>query len=344
MTPHQVVEIFPLQDDTDAESMIGLHNNVWAELLGDRAPSNVDEYRARHSRSSMDQRHFVVQDEDQSVIGLLITVQWNDGSNEHFQFAQIFVDLNHRRRGIAKALLAKAYEVGVASGRNTISLDTLESVPAGEAFCLAMGATVAMREHINIVDVADLDIEMLERWRSEGPGRAPGYEMLVWEDGYPEEFFGPVADLWFMADEDMPFEDLDMEPAKATAEEVAEILEQNLGLVERITAMPRHIDSGELVGFSELIRAKSDPENIQTTLTMIHRDHRGHALGKWAKAAAILRGVERWPAGIRVKTENAKSNDAMLAINNAIGFEPRNSLVSYQTTTDVIAKYLGLAK
>ena len=75
LAQYSPTEIFTLEDDSDAESMIGLHNAIWAELLEDRAPSSVEEYRARHRRSNMDNRHFVVRsNDDGDVVGLLITV------------------------------------------------------------------------------------------------------------------------------------------------------------------------------------------------------------------------------------------------------------------------------
>jgi GNAT superfamily N-acetyltransferase len=337
----ELTEVFPLTDDADADVMIGLYNAVWAELLSDRAPTPVGAYRARNTRSTMEVRHFITRDLSGDIDGLLITMHWIDGTNQHFQFAQIFVRADARRQGIGTLLVERAHDVATDAGRTTISLDTFDSVPAGEAFCEAIGAAPAIREHMNVVDVANLPTAMLETWRSDGPVRAPGSEMLLFEDGFPEELYEEVAGLWFMASEDMPLEDLDLEPPSASAAEVAEILENTSGLLDRLTAMPRHIESGELVGFSELLHFHSDPTNIQTTLTMVHRDHRGHALGKWAKAAVILRGLERWPDAVRIRTENAKSNAAMLAINDAIGFESRNTLVGYQITTDALAAYLS---
>ena len=167
--------------------------------------------------------------------------------------------------------------------------------------------------------------------------------MLVFEDTYPAEHLDSIAALWIMADEDMPLEDLDLNPQSETAESVAALVAARQGLVESITAMPRHKESGDLVGFSELFFRKSDRDTLQTTLTMVHRDHRGHALGKWVKAEAILRGLERWPSGVRIKAENAKSNAPMLAINDAIGFKSKDTVLGYHAPVETIAAYLQQA-
>jgi hypothetical protein len=49
--------------------------------------------------------------------------------------------------------------------------------------------------------------------------------------------------------------------------------------------------------------------------------HRGRGLAKWAKAAMLLRLRDERPEVLCVRTSNAFSNDAMLAINTALGFK-----------------------
>lgn len=341
MSAPTITEVFPLTDEADAGAIIGILNEVWAELAPHRAPVSIVDHRASYTTARMKVRHFLAVGQDGDRLGLLITLEFLDGSNDHLVFVEIDVLRRARRRGIGTALLAKALEVATEGGRTTMGFDTYDTVPAGAQWCESFGATVAMREHLNAVEVVDLDIEMLERWRREGPSRAPGYDMLIWTDGYPTEYLEQVAGLWFMGEEDMPLEDMTFNPPSVSASFVAERLEQSAGVLERLTAIPRHIESDTLVGFSELLYRRSDPNNIQTTLTMVHRDHRGHALGKWVKAAVILEGLMRWPNGRRILTENAKSNDAMLGINDAIGFKPLGTLLLYEAETTKVDKYLA---
>lgn len=340
MVEYVLREIFPLTSDEDAEQMLPLYNTVSNEMNPYHRAFTTADYRSRFERRGMNTRHFIAVGADGSVLGLGAPTHFTEGANGHLQWLDLFVDPHHRRSGIGRALLAKALEVAVAGGRTVMTIDTSASMPAGAAFCEAVHAEVGLREFINVVDVDTLDIGMLERWRSGGPERAPGYEVLIWEDDYPEEHYSPIAVLIAMAEEDIPLEDLDMAPLVVTEEHVREWVAKTKGVAEFVTVVARHVDSGELVGFSELIRRFSDSETIQTSLTMVHRDHRGHGLGKWIKAVALLRGLERWPDAVRIKTENAMSNDAMVGINKLIGFEPRNTMLSYQVTIDVVEQYL----
>ncbi|MEZ5175405.1 MAG: GNAT family N-acetyltransferase [Acidimicrobiia bacterium] len=340
MSNSTIREIFPLTSDADLDMMLPVYNTVWDELNPQRSHITGADYRSSINRSSIDTRHFVTIDDVGLANGLAVASHFVDGSNEHLQWLVLLVRPDARRRGIARALLARAHEFAVDSGRSKMTAETFASMPDGALFAERIGADIGMREDINFVDIDALDLPMLERWRGEGPSRAPGYEVLVWDDAYPPESYDALARLVRIAEEDMPMEDLEFDPLETTADTIREWVANAEGVLEFITAVPRHIESGELVGFSELIYRFSDPHTMQTALTVVHRDHRGYALGKWIKAAAILRGVERWPDAVRIKTENAHSNDAMLGINHEIGFEKRNTVLDYQASTDVIAAYL----
>ncbi len=341
MSDYPFEEVFPFADTAQADEIMPLYNFVEAELVPGTQPVTVADYRAKFDRPNMEFRHFVSRDNAGVVEGLVIPMRWTDGSNDHFQWVQVLVRADSRRRGIGSSLLKKAHAVAVEFGQTTMSADAFESFPASTGFAESVGATVAIREYINVVEVVDLDIEMLERWRAEVPVRAQDYEMLVWDDGYPAEHHASIAALWVMADEDMPYEDLDLNPPTETAQSVCKVVEARIGLTESVTAVARHKESGALAGWSELLRRNSDKLKLETTLTMVHRDHRSHALGKWVKAEVILRGLERWPSGVRITTENAMSNAPMLGINNAIGFKPKDALLGYQASTETVAAYLN---
>ena len=69
-------------------------------------------------------------------------------------------------------------------------------------------------------------------------------------------------------------------------------------------------------------------------------EHRGHALGKWLKATNILRILVEWPEVVDIRTHNADSNDAMLGINNQLGFKPYTVDIHWQISTDDARAYV----
>ncbi len=340
MNIQATIDFLPFTSDADAAIVVPFHNRAFEEMHPRRMHVTTDEFRGRYMNSRTERSFFGIMDTEGELAALGQSVRWIDGTNAELTFIQNLVRPDLRQQGLGRSILRRALEIADEHGRTILTADTVDTVPPGVAFAEKVGANLSIREHINIVAVEDLDIAMLERWRDEGPVRAASYELLPWIDGYPEEHHGQIARLFVMADEDMPFEDASFEPQAETAESVKEDLDRSAGTVERITSVIRHIESGDIVGFSELLMLHKGNPTLNTTLTAVNRDHRGHAIGKWIKADAILRGIERYPDATHIQTENAFSNAPMLGINNAIGFEPEHTVLSYEATADRVRAYL----
>lgn len=69
------------------------------------------------------------------------------------------------------------------------------------------------------------------------------------------------------------------------------------------------------------------------------RDWR-RSLGKWLKAAMLLRIREELPQVRVVATGNATSNAAMLSINVRLGFKPHREGIGVQMSLDELEAYL----
>ncbi len=332
-----------MSSDETAENVVSFRSAARQEVMPRLPAITVEEFRVGLSDPSQETVFYGITDGSGAIEALGVAVHFVDGPNAHLQWTQISVRPDMRRRGYARQLLARACSIADVAGRTMLGADAYDSVPAGDAFALTVGANVGMREQINVVRTAAVDRTMLETWRQDGPVRADGYEVLQWVDGYPPEHDAQLARLFVGADEDMPFEDAAFDPGAETAATVRSRLERSKGTITRITSVARHIESGDIVGFSELFVRKSDQESLFTSLTAVDRDHRGHALGKWLKADAILRGMERWPDATSIQTENAHSNAPMIGINREIGFEVEHTAIFYQATVEKVREYLARA-
>ena len=336
----QIVSLDPLSDDETAAFVVPFHNAALNELFPDRKEAGADEFKARFAAPEMETRFFGAFDVDGKLVGLCVVRLWIDGTNKHLLFVQVLVRPDRRRQGLGRLLLERAVEIAGTTGRSMIMADTFDTVPEGALFAAAVGADVGIREHVSRVAVAKLDTPGLRTWLDCGLTGALDYDLIRWTDGYPDTNLGAVAELFVMADEDMPFEDAAFEPITETAASLKLRLDASKPFVQRVTSVAVHRSTGQLVGFSELIRRLSDTSTLFTTLTTVHRDHRGHGLGKWLKADVITAAIARFPDTQHVQTENAFSNAAMLGINDAIGFVPQYTLTSYQLATDQVRQYL----
>ena len=69
------------------------------------------------------------------------------------------------------------------------------------------------------------------------------------------------------------------------------------------------------------------------------RRNRGHALGKWLKAAVALHVLDRWDGVTAFTTSNAASNDAMLGINTAMGYVLRSASSTWEVPVADVARW-----
>ena len=67
---------------------------------------------------------------------------------------------------------------------------------------------------------------------------------------------------------------------------------------------------------------------------------RGHGLGKWLKAAMLLKVLAERPDVTLVRTGNADMNVPMLKINHALGFKPYIAHTVWQLDTAAVGAKL----
>ena len=68
-----------------------------------------------------------------------------------------------------------------------------------------------------------------------------------------------------------------------------------------------------------MVPAGDMPKVYQWT-TLVRRDHRGRRLGAAVKLQNLLALQERYPERTEIHTTNAETNDAMIGINDRLGF------------------------
>ncbi len=311
------------------------------EARPDEPPVPFDAFRARY-RSTPSYRESIawIASENGEPIGYVSVDFDRTGDNDHVLEVFAGVDSAHRRRGLGRELLARAVEAGEADGRTLFLGYSNSRVPSGAAVLQRIGAEEGLVERESELDLTRVDRTMVDRWVAEGPQRAGDYELVVIEDDLPEEFLEAFAALYAVTN-DAPRDNLDIADTSRTPEQIRERDERrHESGGERILCIARHRPTEELAGWTELGRHPSEPEKVHQYWTAVHPGHRGYALGKWLKATTIARTFERWPEARKIVTENAVSNDAMLGINNQLGFEEVSAWSVWQLPLSEVRKYV----
>lgn len=327
-----IADIHALKVQLKAEGRPGEPAEPLSEVTNGirKLPSDMEDwsYEIRHDSTG-------------ELVGLARGGVERTGDNEHLFWFDPEVPAEHRRRGIGTWLLAQATEAAVAAGAEILTGWTTSRVPAGEHYASALDAEARQVNRESELDLTKIDWELVDRWVEEAPARAPGYSLELTEGVYPESHYDDVIAWWEIMNT-APRDDLDWNDDHLTKERLAEWEAQfAASSSDRWEYIARHLDSGACVGVTNVWFADWNPVVIHQGDTGVHPDHRGHALGKWLKAAMLQKIRAERPEGRVVRTGNAFSNDAMLGINNALGFRESCADTAWQLPVERARKLVG---
>ena len=257
-----------------------------------------------------------------------------DEANRHRANVEVFGavwDIDAATIGLVGAL-----DIARAEGRRVITgwgPNTVEE----HRFWTGVGATLSFRERMSALDLTAVDTDRMDAWIAEGARRAPDVTLVRWVDRCPDEHLAPWIESQ-LAMNDMPHEGLDINAWEVDEGDVRddEATARDLGL--RVMSVLAVDAEGRAAGHTRVFVIPARPAASYQWDTAVVDRHRGRGIGKWVKADMWrwLRAEE--PAVTRLTTGNAQSNDAMLAINVAMGYEP---VVEYGAWQAPIEDMLG---
>lgn len=256
--------------------------------------------------------------------------------NQHIRNVWISVHPAHRRRGIGRALWRAAMDfIGDADGV-VVQVWTMSRVPAASAFAERVGATAGLHMRTSQLDLAAIDRKLIAEWAKIDPA---GYRLEWVPSDTPDAQMDNVVEAIRVMNT-MPREDLQWEDWKITPETVRE-QDRNRKKRGQERWMVLAIDgaTGKTAGFTEVYIDPRIPEVLHQGGTAVEPSHRGKGIGKWVKAKMIEKILREMPEARYIRTGNAGSNAAMLAINVGMGFKPAWEEVVWQMPLAEARKY-----
>jgi GNAT superfamily N-acetyltransferase len=274
---------------------------------------------ARSLPSRFDDHTWVAEDEDGTPAGCAAC--WSDAAGDPRSMeSYVYVRLPWRRRGLGRRLGRAVVEEAASLGISKLVWSSYDTIAAGEDFSRRVGGRVGRVNRTSELVLEGLDWERVESWVAEGPRRAVGYRLEYWEGPLPEHVLDDAARVQRLVNA-QPRDDLEVGDVNLNASQAAEV-DRHLSESGRLrwTLFIRD-PGGRCVGGTELTFEPWDPATARQQNTATDPGHRGRGLAKWAKAAMLLRLRSERPDVLCVRTSNAFSNEAMLAINAALGFD-----------------------
>ncbi len=320
------IEVHEVTADRDEliAAVVVTRNATFPEVYPDDPAMGADEIRADLFGTTVQKRvRTWVALADGAPAGDISFELEDDEENAHLASSDWFAVVpGRRRRGVADALARRSLDDLAAEGRTSLLLWGHQAAPdIGRIYAERLGLTERTEERCSRMTMAEHDSALMDEWLASGNTRSDGYRMVQFGARCPDEFMGAYLQATSAMD-DMPTDELEWAIAatdEALARSREDLWDQRRFTVARSLVLAPD-DSG--AGFSELFVSGFRPTLAWQGDTGVARDHRGHGLGRWVKAAN-LRYAQRLAPGFEVvETYNAQSNPWMLDINVAMGFRP----------------------
>ena len=324
----------------DFLEMVRVRNLVYEEISGNRDEELEPEaLLPTYQRSAFEQRlawGVWVHDEMVGRAGLTLP---QDGE-ETAAYAHVELLRSAWDRGIGTAALSTVEAAAAAQGRRVVEAWIEHPSAGGEQltpptgfgcipvdhsarFALRHGYALEQVERKSILNLAgSAQVGLLTELLRQAQEIASGYEVVYWHPPTPPEVVADYA--WMKSRMSVDAPSAGMEIAEEDWD-AARILDHDSHWIdggrEALIVGARHRDTGRIVAFTELASSPGHPVTHQED-TLVLSEHRGHRLGMLVKTAALLRWRDLAPHTQRVLTYNAEENRPMLAVNEAIGFDP----------------------
>ncbi|MGH3728522.1 MAG: GNAT family N-acetyltransferase [Micromonosporaceae bacterium] len=247
---------------------------------------------------------------------------------------EINVPPAERRRGVGTALFAHVLDVARAEGRTSLLVEVVEPYQGtgpveGRPFAERRGFRCVNREVHRTLDLPpDPAVwDALDRHAAERRG---GYRLRTWSGACPDDLAAGYVTLRARFIGEVPLGDMDYEPERWDEDrlrsEERKDVDQRRTTYTTVAVAP----DGELVGHTVLKVPGHDPGVVFQADTLVLPEHRGHRLGLALKAGNLRTMLAGQPDRRTVHTWNASDNGPMVAVNEAMGFQPVEQMGEYQ--------------
>lgn len=327
-------------DPTDPDAMAAWHaTHHAAHVFGQDHPTPwmLEEVRASFVGESAGER---IEPFSGYVDGRLVAtglVELPQMDNLHLAHLDVATHPAHRRRGYGSAMLEHLATVATANGRGTLSADAAWGYDApadgaGQAnadFLTHRGFVCLLGDVKRAMDLP-VDEGLLDRLAREAAPRHADYVLRDFSGPVPEDIVEEFGDLIGSLISEAPMGELDLEAEVFDAARIRsdEKVFEASGRTKYTTVAIA--PGGEVVAYSELALPSHDPGRVYQWGTLVRPAHRGHRLGMATKVHNLRRFQEQEPEPRLLYTYNAEVNSHMIAVNDALGFQPVGRLGEFQ--------------
>ncbi len=320
------------------ESTLQLRRALDAERDPDLDPATEALFRAALVGTETFELHTVVASRDGRAVGIAVVSTHHMETNADKAEVELEVHPDHRRLGIGSALADAAVGIAEAKGRTTLAGYNVSS-SAAKGFWRSLGAHERAVDRQSRLWLADTDESLMVEWVKRRTARAGKYRLEHFRGVTPSHLLGAVARL-NTAMNDAPRDDLDWDDDIWSEQDVLQLDEFIIGRGRERWNTIAFGPGDEPAGLTALSLQLDKPRFAHQGNTAVDREHRNRGLGRWLKADMWLRLRSDAPYVEAIDTDNAETNDPMLAINAEMGYRPLIEWSVAQADTAILKAHL----
>ena len=317
--------------------MVDVRNEIEADAYGSRDLAyEAEELHPNWRDAHQPKRLLLARVEDRIVGRASLEVQINASMDVAWLLIEILPEF--RGRGIGTAALERLVDMAIEGGQSVLqgwgvakeiggerltSPTGFGSIPlAADSVRFALKHGFAL-EQVERSSKVLLPVDVTAHLTAALEAAGPDYRLHTWAGDVPAQWREDYAVLLTRMSTDAPAAGLDIDEDPWTPERLMEEEERDRNSPRTyLTSAVEHIPSGRLVGFSVLSAPSERDRAVTQDDTLVLKEHRGHRLGMLLKAANLAFLQNERPGHPAVTTFNAAENEHMLAVNDALGFEP----------------------
>jgi GNAT superfamily N-acetyltransferase len=244
----------------------------------------------------------------------------------------------YRRKGYGKRLVERLVELAKEHQKTMLKCYAFEE--DGKLFLKAINAPKSSVGIDNRLKIADLDWIRLRKWEEEGKKNSINTKIIFFKQ-IPDEIIKNYSRVYTELWNQQPYDNLDMGDTVFTPKRLRN-REKDYSATGGSFRIAITIESNsEISGITEIVNFPSRETFLAQGLTGVQKKFRGRGLGKWLKAAMLLRVQDEFPKVKYVMTGNANSNAPMLSINNRLGFKIHKETIYSQIPITELEEYLS---
>ncbi len=253
--------------------------------------------------------------------------------------ALAFVELSPVISDASSVLLSELLRQAQSDGRTSV-IAWGNYTPDSDAFWTGLGAELRSTDQESDLDMASVDPNLMGRWTDAMPS---DINLVYWSGRCPDEHIEALV-ATANAMNDAPTDDLEIADTVFDAAMLQADFDARHACGFDYLGILAICADGSAAGATEVLVNRHRPAYSWQWNTVVLPDHRGRGIGRGLKATMWKHLRTEASDVATLRTGNAQSNAAMLAINTEMGYKPSHLMGCWQADSATLESGLSRSK